>query len=74
MIHWVPSGMHISLREACSRGAPSDRMYAFRRLTGKRLAVSGATGGLAGGVVACGVFLLGAVALLACRVSGRAPE
>jgi len=43
------------------------------QLTAKRVAVSGATGGLAGGVVACGVLLLGAVALLVFILSGRAP-
>ena len=43
------------------------------RLSAGRLALSGAVGGLAGGAVACGVLLLGAVALLAFILSGRSP-
>jgi len=41
------------------------------RLGAGRLSISGAVGGLAGGLIACGVLLLGSVALLAFILSGR---
>jgi len=60
----------LKMREAQLARALARRLD---QLSAKRVAISGATGGLAGGFVACGVLLLGAVALLAFILSGRAP-